>query len=353
MYKLSVKASKKNYNISIGQLPNQIDFDNYALVIVDDKIEFDALDNKKNVEKLTIDESVKNLSGVSRIFDSFIKYEINRKSSILFIGGGVVQDLGTLASALYMRGINWDYMPTTLMAMGDSCIGGKSSINFGTKKNLLGNFYPPSNILINTKFINSLTYTQVVSGLSEMIKILYASKPQLDDGVLKQFDLFNISQKDVDFELLIYKSLEAKKEIIEEDEFDMGRRRFLNYGHTYGHALESALNFKIPHGIAIAIGILAANNSFFARKTENSILLSDLLLRLLKPIQEFEYWKSGIDWNKFEESIALDKKADSKNFLFVLPGESSKLEFIAIEKTKGNLELIRKDLERALELITN
>ena len=198
------------------------------------------------------------------LFD-ILKKEIKRDYEICSIGGGIVQDISGFVSSILFRGINWVYIPTTILSQCDSCIGGKTSINFAKYKNQIGNFYPPKKIFLDTSFLKTLNIKDIKSGLGEMAHYyLVANKKEwnffklnLDRVLRKKFNI-KIMKK------LIFKSLKIKKRFIEEDEFDQGYRLILNYGHTFGHAIEKITNYKIPHGLAVAHGINISN--FFSLK---------------------------------------------------------------------------------------
>ena len=179
---------------------------------------------------------------------------------LVAVGGGALQDLVTLAASIYMRGLAWIYVPTTLMSMLDSCIGGKSSINLGPYKNLLGNIYPPSSVYIDKGFLATLNNVDIACGLAEGVKICFASSP-LDSANFEDFIASWRSTSNVDFlEQAIFLSLEKKQWFVEIDEFDKKERKLLNFGHSFGHALEAATAFSIPHGIGVFIGMHTAIN---------------------------------------------------------------------------------------------
>ena len=173
-------------------------------------------------------------------------------------GGGVLQDIsGFIASTIY-RGVKWIFFPTTLLAQADSCIGSKTSINFEKSKNLIGTFYPPDKIYIDTNFLNTLKNDYFYSGVGEIIKFhLMADYKRYQ--LLKKFLASPNLKKSNILKKIIKSTLLIKKSYFEGDELDLGRRNLLNYGHTLGHALESASNFKIPHGQAVIIGMGFAN----------------------------------------------------------------------------------------------
>ena len=150
------------------------------------------------------------------------------------------------------------YYPTTLLGMADSCIGGKSSINVGKFKNIAGNYFPPREIVIDTAFCKTLPITQIVAGLCESVKICFADPGTAFDEYLAIASAPDLLQDEAQLASVISLSLRTKKKFVEEDEFDLGVRLHLNFGHTFGHAIESASNFSISHGVAVGIGTLAA-----------------------------------------------------------------------------------------------
>ncbi len=181
-----------------------------------------------------------------------------RNCVVVSIGGGITQDVtGYLASTLY-RGVRWVYAPTTLLAMADSCIGGKTSLNHGVHKNLVGTMYPPARVLVHTPFVDTLSEKDYFSGLGEVVKLHFLGgrgtvdqlRKALPDLLAREPEAVNAATR---------ASLQIKRAYIEEDEFDHGRRNLLNYGHCFGHAVETATGFAVPHGQAVVIGMLLAD----------------------------------------------------------------------------------------------
>lgn len=205
-----------------------------------------------------IDEAVKNLSSVQMLYDQLTQYSAKRNLTMISVGGGILQDItGFVASTLY-RGIHWVLVPTTLLAQADSCIGSKTSLNYKGFKNLIGTFYPPSEIFICPEFLKTQKDLDFYSGLGEVVKL------HIMDGISKTRELLDIFPRILEKEsasLLkaIKESLLIKKNYISDDEFDTGRRNLLNFGHCFGHAIETTSQFEIPHGQAVVLGILLAN----------------------------------------------------------------------------------------------
>lgn len=191
-------------------------------------------------------------------YKALIDARFTRKDILVTFGGGILQDIsGFIASTLY-RGIKWIFFPTTLLAQADSCIGSKTSVNFGDSKNLIGSFYPPDAIFIDHSFCETLTDEYFNSGLGEIIKFHLMSDARGYDLLKKYLASSDLRHSEY-FKPIILSTLEIKKSYFQEDEFDTGRRNLLNYGHCFGHALESASNFAVCHGEAVIAGMGFAN----------------------------------------------------------------------------------------------
>ena len=266
---IAVKSNIKNYSIVF--LEELIDLvenfkDENSFYLIDGSVhklypELLSHITEGKVLPLVANEELKTLAGAEIIFDFFLENNVNKKSNIFAIGGGVVQDVVTLATHIFHRGLEWVYVPTTLLAMSDSCIGAKSAINYKGFKNPLGVFHPPKKVLLHPAFTKTLKYQDVLSGHGEIIKLGLIGNRNINS--LQSINIEGLMLNGVInshiLDTLILSSLLVKKEYVEEDEFDQGIRRILNYGHTFGHALESAMNNRIPHGQAIIIGIDIVN----------------------------------------------------------------------------------------------
>ncbi len=205
---------------------------------------------------IAADEGAKSLDRMAAVIEAMKDRGVTRQTTLVAVGGGVVQDIATFVASVYMRGIKWIYAPTTLLSMADSCIGGKSSINVGRHKNIVGTFHPPLNVLIDLDYVRSLTREQRVAGLCEAAKICLCRGPET-------FAHYLALQPSVQAgaEILgpvVELSLRSKKWFVEIDEFDRKERLILNFGHTFGHAIETASDFAIGHGVAVGLGMLAA-----------------------------------------------------------------------------------------------
>lgn len=271
-------------------------------------------------ERLVLFDAVeenKNLASCCTLYEKIMAFAPRKNLTLISIGGGITQDVtGFVASTLY-RGINWIFVPTTLLAQVDSCIGAKTSLNFKSYKNLLGSFYPPSAIYLWSHFVQTLTETDFFSGVGEMAKLhIMAGEDYIKDFLQ---DLPAIQARKP--EVLLAKNaicLQIKKEYIENDEFDTGKRNLLNYGHCFGHAIESACNFAIPHGQAVVLGMLLANkyaadNGFLSAEKE-------LFLRknILLPIFTCRQQLCAVDAQQALSAMGQDKKRTGNGLALVM-----------------------------------
>ncbi|MDR2685057.1 MAG: iron-containing alcohol dehydrogenase [Prevotellaceae bacterium] len=243
-------------------------------------------------------EQNKNMNSVFELCDKVMSYSAKKNITIISFGGGITQDVtGFLSSVLY-RGVNWVFVPTTLLAQADSCMGSKTSLNYKHFKNLLGSFYPPSQVFIDTEFTKTLTEVDFYSGLGEIVKLHLMGTEQhllqITDALSK-----DIRNDDVLLDKLVRNSLQIKYSYIKDDEFDTGRRNLLNFGHDFGHALETTSNYKIPHGIAVVLGMIFANKIAVKRGLlDNDIAerrYEQILSKCIKcPLQKEYFDKQGL-----------------------------------------------------------
>jgi 3-dehydroquinate synthase len=347
MFELSIQSSTRSYPISIGVAALDALRNKEFVVIADSKLDHISKLFSGRIIRVEASEANKNLATCESVIQQMKAHACNRDTMVVAIGGGFVQDIATLVSALYMRGISWIYVPTTLMAMMDSCIGGKSSINVADAKNLIGNFYPPMEILIDLAFVASLDEMAIASGLSEGVKICYAKGPS-------SFEKFCTYRKEIreysgplGVELVAH-VLNAKKWFVETDEFDQGPRKLLNFGHTFGHALESASEFSVPHGIAVAVGVIAALNHPLSYHGAIEQKLQEECLSILTPIaKEIKGFLVNFDSLKFEKAFLGDKKHSAKNYRLVISQQGT-LRLVDVERNDESLADIHTAIQSAL-----
>ncbi len=204
------------------------------------------------------DEESKTLRGCQGLIKELIERGIRRNNKLVAVGGGVIEDIAGFMSTVIFRGIEWVFIPTTLLAQADSCIGSKSSINLGRYKNMLGSFYPPSNVYIDVEFLKTLPESEIKSGIGEVLHFyLIAGEEELAGRMMSEYDAILADPgKMKDY---ILPSLLIKKSVIEVDELDKNERNIFNYGHTFGHAIETVTSYGINHGQAVTMGMDMAN----------------------------------------------------------------------------------------------
>ena len=281
-----------------------------SIYIVDNKVlnlfkdELEVLN--KNCRLVTIDSSEKNktIDYCQFVIRKLIELDVRKNDKLIAIGGGITQDIVAFISSVLFRGVDWIFFPTTLLAQCDSCIGSKSSINFDSYKNLLGTFKPPSNIYIYKGFLNTLTESEIRSGIGEMLHYFFAEGIELAEQITNKFTLLLKDRSKLDY--FIENSLRIKKKIIEIDEFDESIRHIFNYGHTFGHALEAITNYTIPHGQAITLGMDLANFISLKKQLINSLQFEQLHNILIINIPIYQINNENII--PYLNALAKDKK---------------------------------------------
>ena len=253
-----IVSTTGSYGVQIepGLLDRTIAAPGERLFIVDEFLAKRLRDAGIDPVAIVADEHAKSLDRMTEVIVALRERRTTRNSELIAIGGGVVQDIAAFAASIYMRGVGWTYVPTTLLSMTDSCIGGKSSINVGKYKNIVGTFHPPSAVLVDPALTHTLSAEQKAAGLIEAAKICQCRGSKVFGRYLALMP--EVGADDGRFAAIIDESLRAKKWFIEVDEFDRAERLLLNFGHTFGHAIEAATGFAVSHGIAVGLGMLAA-----------------------------------------------------------------------------------------------
>ena len=336
MKRINVGLDDRSYPISIGSgvldsLPELLreTVKSKRLAIVTDsnvakiyleRIKKDIEDQGLSVNQIIIPagEEYKTVSTAEKIFDNLIAQNWDRWSPLIALGGGVVGDITGFAAACFMRGIPYIQIPTTLLAMVDSSVGGKTGVNHPKGKNLIGAFYQPKMVAIDLEVLKTLPEAELIAAMAEVIKY----------GVIKNEELFRYLENHLDDILdlkseelgyVIGKCCEIKAEVVELDEREAGLRAILNYGHTVGHAIEQASNYRIyRHGEAVGLGMIAAAEfsqilGYCGKDDEERI---KTLLSMTGFPAEID---GSIKVKDVLEAINLDKKREDKqiNFVFV------------------------------------
>lgn len=323
-----IKSSLKNYTVYFEKEKKVADtiasFCDDSIWIVDKNV-FQLHFSKKNRPQkiffVGAKEQDKTIDTVLALICFFEKRGVTKNSTVVVVGGGITQELAGFACAIYKRGIPWVFLPTTLVSMSDSCIGGKTSLNYSGAKNQLGVFSPPSAIYINIGFLDTLSQTDIRSGLGEILKSCLIGGEYF-------LNIYDSKKNMLD---LIKAALLVKKTIVEVDEFEGGCRKVLNYGHTFGHVIESLSQYKISHGLAVILGIMLVNQLGFQKKNLSKEHLNTINKRCCSLLDEKtlrEYKK--INFNNVCALIKKDKKADNEKTHFIFLGKPGVTQMCAL-----------------------
>lgn len=293
----------------------------------------------KTVESILLPdgEKYKTTDTLHTVLDKLVEVGANRDTTVVALGGGVVGDIAGFAAASYMRGVGFVQVPTTLLAQVDSSVGGKTGINHPQGKNLIGAFYQPGVVLIDTDTLKTLPDRELKAGLAEVIK--YGAIA--DAGFLAWLEENVDALLDGDPQALahaIQRSCELKAEVVAEDERETGRRAILNFGHTFGHAIENNLGYgELLHGEAVAIGMVMAAEVSDIDQAERD-RLCELLVRAGLPVKP-----PAVGAGRLLDAMGLDKKVVGKQLRLVLlrePGD-------AYVTTEFDSQKLQKVLEAA------
>lgn len=261
-------------------------------------------------------EQNKNMASILGICSACVSHKMDRKSMIIALGGGVVGDMAGFAAAIYMRGIRFVQVPTTLLSQSDSSVGGKTGIDFEDGKNIIGAFHQPKLVYINVSTLKTLPYEEFISGMGEVIK----------HGIIRDANFFDYLKnnaekvKALDCDTLIYMAkinCTIKADVVMQDEKESGLRAILNFGHTIGHAVESAFNFTKTHGACVGIGMIGAMHIAQKRGMISMDLLKEaqLLMESYGFCIHTELPDSETIWSLMQK----DKKKQEGRLKFVLP----------------------------------
>jgi len=264
-------------------------------------------------------EGSKNLGTIGRLASRLAGMRVDRTGGLIALGGGVTGDITGFLAAVYMRGIPFVQVPTTLLAQVDSSVGGKTGVDIPEGKNLVGSFHQPRAVYIDLDVLTSLPDVEMLGGLAEVIKYGVIRAPEFFEFLEKNRE--RILERDPGVLVpLISRCCAIKAEVVEEDEREGGVRRILNFGHTIGHAVEAASDFSLIHGLAVAIGMraaaeLAVLEGLCSRQT------ADRLSRLLTAYGFATDIPPAMDRQKIRSFLMSDKKAVAGRVFFVLPRE--------------------------------
>ena len=271
-------------------------------------------------------EASKSIEVFGKLLQTMLDNGFSRKDCVVAVGGGVVGDLSGFAASAYMRGIDFYNIPTTLLSQIDSSIGGKTAINFGGVKNIVGAFYQPKQVLIDPNLLKTLPQRQISNGLAEAVKMALTSDKEL-------FSIFETKDIQSNIDEIIIRSLNIKKSVVEQDEKESGLRKILNFGHTIGHGIESSEGMsELYHGECVALGMIP-------------MCSEDIRTRVIEVLKKCNlYRKIEYDWEKITNAAFHDKKADGDTVSVIMVNEIGKFEIKSmrcldvIDLAKANLK---------------
>ncbi len=354
MKKVRVKLGSNSYHIHIGSgllgqtgdRLKEIGFSDKLVIITDPTVKrlygntlkqsLTSSGFKVIVLEVPEGEEQKSLETAGRLYYELTDFYAERITPILALGGGVIGDLAGFVAATYMRGVPLVQIPTTLLAQGDSSLGGKVAVNHGLLKNKIGAFYQPRLTISDTSTLKTLTPRELNDGLAEIIK----------HGAILDGEFFTYLEENLDkikslddqvLERVVSRSAEIKAGVVEKDELDLGLRNILNYGHTVGHAIESVSELKIWHGEAVAIGMLAEariSNKLGILDKNELIRLKDVIARAGLPTEI-----PSLQIERLIQAMKHDKKILQGKIRFVLPKSIGEV-FITDEVSSSLIEQV-------------
>ena len=265
-------------------------------------------------------ERFKNLNSIQKIYDSALENRLERSATIVALGGGVIGDMAGFAAATWLRGIHVVQVPTTLLAMVDSAIGGKTGVNHPQGKNLIGAFHQPRLVLIDPEVLKTLPVREFRAGMAEVIKygVIWDAELFAQMEASKHLNQLRYIKPEL-IESILIRSCQAKADVVSKDEKEAGLRAILNYGHTIGHAVESLTGYRVVnHGEAVGIGMVAAGQiavELGMWQKEDTERQNALIKKAGLPTQ----LPSGLDIEAIIDALQLDKKVKAGKVRFVLP----------------------------------
>jgi len=322
------------YDVIVGQI-DSLSYSNSIIVTDENVAKFHAekiSSLKTRVITIPAGEAYKNLETVSYLWKSFLENGLDRKSTVVALGGGVVGDLAGFAASTYMRGINWVGMPTTLLSMVDSSLGGKTGFDLPEGKNLIGSFYPPKLVLADPSLLLTLTERELRSGMAEVVK----------HGVISDPELLSLCSRGLGWvkdhlEEIVKRAMAVKIKIIEKDPYEKGIRAKLNLGHTIGHAVELVSKFKLRHGEAIAIG-MAAEARYAARVGLATHGLVEAIAETISALGLPIRIPDEMPRDEIILAMRVDKKKSAKSIRFALPVEIGRVELVDVTDLEDVLD---------------
>lgn len=376
--RIPVRYPGGRYLVTIGQnllshLEKSLDLDGPYAIVTDSNVGPLYSENLASLDPMALitmpaGEEYKTLNSVRIIYDQLLSYGLDRNSTIIALGGGVVGDMAGFAAATYMRGVRFIQCPTTVLAMVDASVGGKTGVDLPQGKNLIGSFKQPYAIIADLATLGTLPAVELSAGMAEVVKSGLIASPSLLEELsgmfqnrrtneTKQSDIVDGRPRSVtknwpkngsyltmvDLQLLIVESILIKRDIVEVDPFESGYRKVLNLGHTFAHAIEQVSNYQVRHGQAVAIGLVAAAN-LSAKLGHCSPEIQGYIERLLNHLVLPIRIPAGLAPGKLIRAMGSDKKKTKNKLQFVLIRDIGDV-FVSDQVPEGAVHQTMVDLQ--------
>ncbi len=318
MRSLDFVGNTGNSRIVLGatfdQLTEFCDTEKTAIIVDRNVLELhrDKLSPYQRLIEVEPGEQQKTLETINAIYERFLEWELDRASTVIGVGGGMVCDMSGFAASTYLRGMPFAFVPTTLLALVDASVGGKNGVNYHGYKNLVGTFNQPGFVLCDFDFLRTLPYDELKNGIAEAIKSALVGDATLFSYIEDNKKDISLLNNDVILRI-VFDSLNVKVDVVSQDETEKGERRKLNLGHTIGHAIEKTMGFH--HGEAVSIGIIVS-----ARLSEKNGTLTKKDVKRIERL--LSYFQLPIilegDQKAIIDAIRKDKKREAEEIYFVL-----------------------------------
>ena len=333
METIRIKTNSREYDVLVGE--NLIEPDNFhdaddkeVLLVADNGIPSNVIEKVEMILKeksskfhslrMLATEEKKSFSSLQEIHDSLMEMGYSRECILYAMGGGIICDMTGFAAATYQRGVDFILIPSTLLSQVDASVGGKTAINHKKGKNMIGAFHQPKKVITDISFLESLQPRQLTDGLSEIIKHAIILDEEFFVWLEKNINELLLKDSSL-YEYAISKSIQLKESVVSRDETEKGVRKWLNFGHTFGHAIEMYGNFEeFSHGEAVALGMLMATN-LSSELSELNIEEAKRIKELIKSVLNIKLLSSKFDSKVLHEMMSSDKKkiGDVLNFVTV------------------------------------
>ncbi len=361
-FPFKINSFPKKYNVScIKNIDQYISLLRTAdFIIIDKKVkELYPIpsDLKSIIFTVEAKEENKNLDTVLELINEFIGENISKGNKVIAIGGGIIQDITACACALFRRGQPFSYLPTTTLGQLDSCVGAKCAVNTSNAKNILGLFSAPKEVIIPMFTINTMPILEHRAGLSEMLRLcITASSSAIEEylNLLPYIIEPNNCNLD-DYEKALKLSLSIKKSVVDFDEYEIDVRRSMNYGHTFGHSIEKLSNFKIPHGLAVLLGIQIANKFSCSKKFMNEEIFQKISIAIKSTLKECNgdfRFLNHINPSDIVDQFKFDKKGDGESVPLIIinkPGDMIFYKHYFSSNSNEIVESIRDSIGKFIE----